>query len=274
MRSLAVAAPGAPVESPLDILAAATDQVAAEEGIQLLPSSRQQEDLLQLRKAIDRLEAEFCRRLASFDRTQAYAPTGALSTAAWLRWECRLDPGAASERVRLARSLDLLPGTRDAFAAGEIAFPHVQLLTRTLEEVGTEIAQGRGPREACFVGWRCRAHLAGGRPPGRPPPAAPGHPPPQILCRSRRWPGRPGKARESRYLVMSQTWEGMFFLNGLLDPESGATLRTALDACMAPPGPGDRRVTQRRADALQYGAGVGWITASKGLEGPSLPSFQ
>ena len=45
--------------------------------------------------------------------------------------------------------------------------------------------------------------------------------------------------------------DGMFAIDGLLDPEGGSLLRGALDALMGPPQRGDgRTASQRRADAL------------------------
>ncbi len=56
-------------------------------------------------------------------------------------------------------------------------------------------------------------------------------------------------AHERRHLYLSQTWEGLFAINGLLDAEGGATLQTALNAFLGPP-PGDQRSGVQRADAL------------------------
>jgi hypothetical protein len=54
-----------------------------------------------------------------------------------------------------------------------------------------------------------------------------------------------------RFLHLSQTLDGVFYLNGRLDAEGGATLQTALNAVGGPPAPGDHRAPkQRRADAL------------------------
>lgn len=74
-------------------------------------------DLTDLRVAVDRLEAQWLRRLAAFDARGAAAADGALSTAAWLRRSCRLAPGAARERVVVARGLAELPATAAGLAA-------------------------------------------------------------------------------------------------------------------------------------------------------------
>jgi len=53
-----------------------------------------------------------------------------------------------------------------------------------------------------------------------------------------------------RWLHISETYGGVFSIDGLLDPEGGALLRTALDA-LDQPIPNDPRMAwQRRADAL------------------------
>jgi hypothetical protein len=79
-----------------------------------LPDEALAADLVGLRVAVSRLEAEFARRLVVFDRRGAAGVTGAVSTAAWLHGACRLSPGEAGERVRTARVLadDLRGGAR------------------------------------------------------------------------------------------------------------------------------------------------------------------
>ncbi len=69
------------------------------------------EELIQIREAIDRLEAVFADGLRRFDKSGEYASDGALSVVAWLRWKCRLSDGAAAERVGIARQLAKLPQT-------------------------------------------------------------------------------------------------------------------------------------------------------------------
>jgi hypothetical protein len=70
---------------------------------------------------------------------------------------------------------------------------------------------------------------------------------------------------ERRYLHLSQTLDGVFYLNGRFDPEAGAVVRTALDSVMKPPATDDDRTPkQRRADA--------WVElARRQLDGGQLP---
>ena len=56
---------------------------------------------------------------------------------------------------------------------------------------------------------------------------------------------------QRRYLHLSQSWEGMFVIDGRLDPEGGAVLRTALNALKEQWVVGDERNnSEREADAL------------------------
>jgi len=78
-----------------------------------------------IRCAIDRLEAEFSRRLERFDSNQGWVSEGNASTAGLLSEQCRIARSTAWEHVRQARRLSELPGTAAAFGAGEISQGHV-----------------------------------------------------------------------------------------------------------------------------------------------------
>src|SRR5207247_11457914 len=67
--------------------------------------------------------------------------TGFRSCAAWLGWRVGLDPGAAREKVRVARALGTLPLLAQALARGELSYAKVRALTR----VATPGAEGRRP---------------------------------------------------------------------------------------------------------------------------------
>jgi hypothetical protein len=94
--------------------------------------------------ALDRLEAQitelwghlnaatyrFLLLVAEFDRSQAYARHGLVSTAQWLNWQCGIGKVAAREKVRVARSLEALPEISAAFASGEFSYSKVRAMTR------------------------------------------------------------------------------------------------------------------------------------------------
>ena len=75
-------------------------------------------------------EADFLRWVAEFDRREAWGGPGLLSMAHWLSWRVGLSPGAARERVRVARALEELPLVRAAFGAGRVSYSQVRAVTR------------------------------------------------------------------------------------------------------------------------------------------------
>ena len=81
-------------------------------------------------------EAELLRWIAEFDRREAWAGPGLLSCAHWLSWRIGLSPGAARERVRIARALTELPD-----AAGLATDPRCRLV---LGDFFALVASGQG----------------------------------------------------------------------------------------------------------------------------------
>jgi 5-methylcytosine-specific restriction endonuclease McrA len=161
---------------------------------------------------------------------------GFRSCAAWLSWRVGLDPGAARERIRVARALGTLPRLAHALSRGELSYAKVRALTRvaTPETEERLLAVGRaGTAE----------HV-------------------ERIVRAWRWVDRHAEAREtarqhaSRALHIRQDEDGTIVVRGRLTPEAGALLMRALDAARdALPeslGPADGGPTfpQRQADAL------------------------
>jgi hypothetical protein len=108
------------------------------------------------------LEAATARLLAlirEFD-TRGGWNTGFRSCAAWLSWRVGLEPGAARERVRVARALGTLPALAEALARGELSYAKVRAITRvaTPETEARLLAVGRAGTavhvERIVRGWR------------------------------------------------------------------------------------------------------------------------
>jgi Domain of unknown function (DUF222) len=196
-------------------------------------------ELVKIRESIDRLEAVFASGLRRFDKCGEYRADGAVSLVDWLRWKAKLSGGAAMERVTVARQLEQLPQTRQAFASGNVGYQHVALLARTAEKVGAKAVQGV---ETSLL------KAAETMDPGR------------FAGVAREFEYRvdhaaalaeANRAYARRYLHIGDVKDGSVHLEGLLDAEGGATLTTALSALMPPPGKADDRTpAQRRADAL------------------------
>jgi hypothetical protein len=141
--------------------------------------------------------------------------------------------------VRQARRLNELPSTAEAFAAGEISQAHVGVITRAAEQIGCEALRDAEPilleaarrvdaRQLRYVTAQLRHCLD----------------PDGSLKEANR-------DYERRHLYLSELMDGMYAVDGLLDPEGGAVLREALDALTGPPDRDDERTgSQRRADSL------------------------
>jgi Domain of unknown function (DUF222) len=232
-------APAADVFSPpLTELHAAIDR-CADETVAELPDAALAEDLVELRRAVDRLEAEFARRLAIFDRRQGCRLEGAITTTNWLRHRCKLSTTAAADRVAMARHLAELPQTAAAFAQGEVGYEHARVITRAAESIGDELMRGAEhilveaaaqlhPQQLQIAADHLRHYLA----------------PERMLKEA-------SDAHERRALFISPLLDGLYRVDGHLDREGGACLLAALQALLPPPAPDDARTpAQRRADAL------------------------
>ena len=106
-------------------------------------------DLVDIRRDMDRLEAEFVRRLHRFDRAHGARADGGVSTVSWLRSHCGMTVKAAAYRVHLARTLGELPATLDSARAGRASFTNVTMIAHLAEDVG--VAQV-APLEHILVG--------------------------------------------------------------------------------------------------------------------------
>jgi hypothetical protein len=187
---------------------------------------------------IDPLEAAFATGVRRFDKSGEYKADGALSLTAWLRWKCKLSGGAALERVEIARQLEKLPETAAAFAKGDLGFQHVAVLARTAEHVGAaavrkdeanllKVASTMDPDQFVTIAknFEHRVDAAG------------------ALAEA-------NHAYQRRYFRISEPVDGLVRLDGMLDAEGGATLRTALRPFMKPVKDDARTFGQRSADAL------------------------
>jgi hypothetical protein len=95
-----------------------------------LPSEDLETELAAISGSIAAGECRFLLLLAEFDRRAEWVNQGATSCAHWLSWRCSISPMTAREKVRVARSLERLPLTTQAFAQGRLSFSQVRALTR------------------------------------------------------------------------------------------------------------------------------------------------
>jgi hypothetical protein len=215
---------------PLDDLAQAIDKIAAHEGAL---------DPVQLARLGEQLECQRLRALRRFERDGEWRLDGSVSLAAWLRARTRTTAGIAADDVRLARALEQLPAATSAWGAGEITRQHVRVMadacTRprahtmvAIEDDLVAVARDQDARSFRNIVRHFTDALDGN---GGAAAADRQH------------------ARRSFHL--SETLDGMWRLDGLLDPELGGKLDRLVRARVDPPTMQDLRTAgQRRADAL------------------------
>ena len=140
------------VDTPLDLI---------RRGIEALPGwlARQRDGDLgpiatELREFVDRSEGISADVIRRFEKSGAWAHDGALDMVSWLKSNGKLSGSAAMERVAMARQLEKVPETAQAFQRGDLGYQHVAILSRTAEKVGTDTFQER------------RSQAAGGGPGG------------------------------------------------------------------------------------------------------------
>src|SRR6476661_5027106 len=102
------------MDSSVERLHEAIDELAAAD----LRFGSLGDDLLALARA--RLDAEVARRLREFDRSCEWAAHGSRSAAAFLVTKTRCARGDAHRRVRVAREVEALDQTAEAWAAGAL----------------------------------------------------------------------------------------------------------------------------------------------------------
>ncbi len=195
-------------------------------------------DLVAIRRASDRLEAEFVRRLHRFHQGRRAQSDGGGTTVSWLR-RCGMTAKAAAYRVHLAKTLGELPATLDSARAGRASFSNVTMIAHLAGDVGVEQV---APLEHILVKAAETLEPGGMR----------------TLTQVTRLRLDPdgvldddNRAHTRRWLECEQPYGGVFELRGQLDAEGGALVKKAIDALSHGVTPGEARSgSQRRADAL------------------------
>jgi hypothetical protein len=204
-----------------------------------------EQQLVAMRRLIDRMEGLWLAAAADFSESGEIAETGHRTLASWMRHRCGIAPAEASARSRVAFAVtDPQPSSGQALRAGRISWRHAQVIDQTLPQV--PVAKRREAEQALVTHAQTldpgQLRRVGER---------------LIHCYDRdRADEQAIRRLERRGLSVAETYDGMVSVNGLLDPATGSALLTALNAQMRPEAqavgaPRDIRTsTQRRADAL------------------------
>jgi len=167
--------------------------------------------------------------LFEFDERKGWN-NGFLSCAHWLSWRTGLDPGAAREKVPVARALPQLPRLGGALQRGEISYAKVRALTRIATPATEERLLG-----VAYHGTAAQV---------------------ERLVRAWRRCDRLEDERKhlARSVISYVDDDGMMILRARLTPEQGAVVQKALEAasdCLYQSSHSEEVTSaQRRADAL------------------------
>jgi len=188
---------------------------------------------------MDLLALERAQLIREFDAERGYELDASTGTVAWLKTFCRLSVGSAMEVMSVARGLHELPAVEAAATEGQIGFQQAAVITDAAERVGSEqlvtrqdelieAAEANDPSGLRKEIQKVEKEVDA-----------------QRMQREAEW------AYRSRRLQVTTLGDGRVRLDGLLDPEGGAQVKTALDAALGPRAKNETRTeTQRRADAL------------------------
>jgi hypothetical protein len=181
--------------------------------LSMLPLSDENErlgdEIARLSAEVDVAISRLLTVIREFDDRKAWS-RGFRSCGDWLAWRVGLDPGAARERVRVARALGELPLLAKALDHGELSYSKVRALTR----VATRHTEPRLLAIARTVtAAQVERFVRGCREEDR-----------GTALKTAR--GR----HESRTLHVHHDEHGMVVIRGRLDPEGGALFMKALEA--------------------------------------------
>ena len=211
------------------------------------------DEIAELSAHLDAATAHLLDLIRDFDAGGGWG-NGFRSCAQWLSWRVGLDPGAARERVRVARALGALPRLAEALARGELSYAKVRALTRVATPDTEErlLAVGRAGTaehvERIVRGWRRVDRKA------------------EAMESAKRHAGRA--------LHLYQDEDGMVVVRGRLEPEVGAVLRQALDAAREALYQRARRSDDAGAGMINKNVPAGTFPADVSAEPPTMAQQQ
>ena len=186
-----------------------------ETAVAKLIASERPVDVRRLARVRNQLEFAWLRAVDDYARSGEWADDGFVNAASGLRERCGVTQATAHTELNLAHKLRSLPVVSESFADGEISRAHV----RAIADAYTPERAAAITRARILVGRRGTRHDTAGTAPDR---RSGGR-----RDRRRRWCGARRTPRyDRRFLHLSETFEGMYALNGLLDHENGRKLKS------------------------------------------------
>jgi hypothetical protein len=192
-----------------------------------------------LRAVIDALECEFATEVRAAQKAGDHLVNGNITVASWISRTCGMSVTSAADRLCVGEQLQSLPKIAAALSSGEIGYQSASVLCHLREQLGEKRDLFNEDEMLGFARQFTVFNL-------------------RMICRVARHVADPdGFFSEAehdysrRRLHISLMSDGMHAIDGVLDPEVGAALKTTLDALAKPRGPEDDRTRpQRMVDAL------------------------
>jgi hypothetical protein len=196
-------------------------------------------DNKELRVVIDALEGVFCANARRSQLNGEHLVAGNITAASWIARTCGMSISSAADRVCVGEQLESLPKVAAALGSGEISYQSASILCHLREQLGEKAKLFNEDEMLEYAREWSVFHL-------------------RKLCNAARHEADPdgffNDAEENftrRRFHISQMSDGLYLVDGVLDPVSGAAFKTAVDALAKPQGPEDERTArQRRADAV------------------------
>jgi hypothetical protein len=215
--------------TPLSKLAAAVQEFRARD---------ERVDLKDFRAVIDELEGEFAIEARLAQKAGEHLIGGNITAASWISRICGMSGPAAKDRLCVGEQLESLPMVAEALSRGEISYQAASVICHQREKLGEKtdcldeeqwlgFARKHSIKDLNWIGDHMRYAVD-----------------PDGFDRDIE------EDYEKRFLHISPM-NGMYHLSGVLDPESGAALKTAIDGLAKRLGQDDKRSPkQRRVDAF------------------------
>ena len=196
-------------------------------------------DLHALRGGIDALEGEFAGEARDAQKTGAHLVNGNITAASWIARTCGMSVTSAADRICVGEQLESLPKVAVALSSGEISYQSASALCHLRDRLADKaelfdedemLGHARdysvfGLRKLCRFAW----HIA--NPDG--------------------FFNEAEADFTRRRFHISLMSDGMYAVDGQLDPVNGAAFKTAVKVLAKRKGPEDeRKHSQRMADAV------------------------
>src|SRR5713226_9307624 len=173
-------------------------------------------DLKEFRAVIDELEGEFSIEARQAQRAGDHLIGGNITGASWISRTCGMSVTSAADRLCVGEQLQSLPKIAAALSSGEIGYQSTSVLCHLRDQLGEKRDLFDEEEMLDYARRFSVFHL-------------------RMLCRYARHAADPEgffndaeENYERRRLHISLMSDGMHLLDGILDPECGAAVRTAL----------------------------------------------